>query len=574
MRKISIVMTVAVLVFSVYIATACAQAEQFRRLPVAEYIDKMKAGWIGQMAGVGWAGPTEFRWRGEIIPEDKMPKWEPGLVNQFFQDDIYVEMTFMRTLELYGLDASIRQAGLDFASSGYMLWHANKAGRDNLRNGIAPPDSGHPKFNEHADDIDYQIEADFAGLISPGMPNAGIRLGEVFGRLMNYGDGLYGGQFVTGMYAEAFFETDMEKVIRAGLRCIPDESQFHECISDVLRWHDENPNDWKKTWQLVEDKYNDNPDYRRFSCGPDRVFNIDAKLNGAYIVIGMLYGSGDLDDTIIISTLCGQDSDCNPSNAAGVLFTSIGYSNLPERFTSALDRDGRFSHTPYSFPRLIAVSEKLVRQAVLKEGGRIEKNEQFADVLVIPVQEPEPTPFEQCWEPGPIANSNFTEGEMRMIVVPASEEEEEEQEATVPDMGEAIQQFAPGWVVLHCSSDMSPGLHNELRGKEDVLVTHPRSQETPCILSKRVDIPEGKKTTLRLVVGHHEEGDWVLVVLVEEVVLLQTKVGDGTTEDGWMDVDVDLSKYAGSTIELQLYNKANDWMWEAGYWAEIGITSE
>ena len=82
---------------------------------------------------------------------------------------------FLRTLELYGMDVSIRQAGIDFANSGYPLWHANKAGRDNLRKGIAPPDSGHPKFNDHADDIDYQIEADYAGLIAPGRPRQARR---------------------------------------------------------------------------------------------------------------------------------------------------------------------------------------------------------------------------------------------------------------------------------------------------------------------------------------------------------------------------------------------------------------
>ena len=107
-----------------------------------------------------------------------MPRWEPQLVNQFRQDDIYVEMTFLRTLELYGFDVSIRQAGIDFANSGYPLWHANRAGRDNLRAGIAPPDSGHPEYNQHADDIDYQIESDYAGLIAPGMPNVVIELGE------------------------------------------------------------------------------------------------------------------------------------------------------------------------------------------------------------------------------------------------------------------------------------------------------------------------------------------------------------------------------------------------------------
>ena len=226
-----------------------ARHPEARRISVDEYVDKMKAGWIGQMAGVGWGGPTEFRYKGVIIPQDDVPQWRPELINQFRQDDIYVEMTFLRTLELHGFDVSIRQAGIDFANSGYPLWHANRAGRDNLRSGIAPPDSGHPEFNEHADDIDYQIEADYAGLIAPGMPNVAIQLGETFGRLMNYGDGLYGGQFVGGMYAEAFFEDDVVQIVEAGLRCIPEDSQYHECISDVLAWYEEYPDDWAKTWQ-------------------------------------------------------------------------------------------------------------------------------------------------------------------------------------------------------------------------------------------------------------------------------------------------------------------------------------
>jgi len=385
---------------------------RFRRLPVTEYVDKMKAGWIGQMAGVGWGGPTEFKWKGQIIPEDKMPKWKPEMINQFRQDDIYVEMTFMRTLELYGLDASLRQAGIDFANSGYNLWHANRNGRDNLRKGIAPPDSGHPKFNKHADDIDYQIEADYSGLIAPGLPNLAIELGETFGRLMNYGDGLYGGQFVAGMYAEAFFEEDMVTIVKAGLQCIPQGSQYHECISDVLKWYKLNPNDWQKTWQLIKNKYQDNKDYRRFSCkGPEADFNIDAKINGAYIVMGLLYGKGDPDQTIIISTRCGQDSDCNPSNAGGILFTTMGFSKIPDKFKSALNPEGKFSHTP----RLIEVSKKIVRQAVHRVGGSVEKTATGQEVFVIPTQQPAPSALEQCWEPGPVANTRFTRQEMTKI---------------------------------------------------------------------------------------------------------------------------------------------------------------
>ena len=208
---------------------------------------------------------------------------------------------------------------------------------------------GHPKFNTHADDIDYQIEADYAGLIAPGLPNVAIELGETFGRLMNYGDGLYGGQFMGGMYAEAFFETDRVKLVEAGLACIPDKSQYAECIRDVLAWYKENPNDWEKCWQKVEDKYQKNPDYRKASCDKGD-FNIDAKINGAYIVMGLLYGNGDIDKTIDISCRCGQDSDCNPSSAAGILATTMGYSKLPDKFKSALNLENKFSHTAVQFP--------------------------------------------------------------------------------------------------------------------------------------------------------------------------------------------------------------------------------
>ena len=155
MKKI-IISIVLVSLFLIFIS--CSIKQDFRKISVEEYRSKMKAGWLGQMAGVGWGASTEFKYNAEIIPEDEVPAWEPQMVNQQYQDDIYVEMTFLKTLEDFGFDVSIRQAGIDFANSQYMLWHANKFGRYNLRAGIAPPYSGHPKYNAHADDIDYQIE--------------------------------------------------------------------------------------------------------------------------------------------------------------------------------------------------------------------------------------------------------------------------------------------------------------------------------------------------------------------------------------------------------------------------------
>ena len=95
--------------------------------------------------------------------------------------------------------------------------------------------------------------------------------------------------------------------------------------------------------------------------------NIDAKLNAAYIHIGLLWGNGDFAETIRISMRCGQDSDCNPSSAAGVLGTLYGLSGLPAEYVSALNRDGvKFINTDYTFKDCIDASVKIAKKA-LKE---------------------------------------------------------------------------------------------------------------------------------------------------------------------------------------------------------------
>ena len=557
--------TLLALLIAVFVSgvgmTLAQDATQFRRLPVKVYRDKMKGGWIGQIAGVCWGAPTEFRWQDKIIPEADMPVWKPEMINQAFgQDDLYVEMTFLRTLEEYGIEASIRQAGIDFANSEYPLWCANNAGRKNLRSGIAPPDSGHPQFNKCPNDIDYQIEADYSGLIAPGMPNVAIELGNKFGRLMNYSDGIYGGQFVGGMYCEAFFKDDIVKVINAGLACIPADCQYAEMVRDMLAWYKENPDDWVATWEKCQKKYREDPEYQQSSNG-----GIDVKINGAYILMGLLYGKGDLDKTIVIATRCGMDSDCNPSNAGGVLFATLGFEKLPARFTEKLDHKTNFSFTAYNVDTLIEVCEKLTREFLAREGGRVEKDANGDEVFVIPVKAPKPNALELSWAPGPIANSVFTDKENETIRFKA-----------FTNLQKAVDHFFPGWTIGPYGPDMDPGMRDSFRGKKNVLVTHPVDREVPCVLTTSVDIPAGKKTTLRLVVGHYEQGDWDLVIRVngspQKTVLIGKTSADNT---GWVEVTFDLTPFAGGkNVKIDLENKANGWSWEAGYWSEIEIKSE
>ncbi len=531
-----------------------------RRLPVSVYRDKMKGGWIGQIAGVAWGGPTEFKWQDQIIPAAEMPRWRPEMINDAFgQDDLYVEMTFLRTLEQYGIDVSIRQAGIDFANSGYPLWCANNAGRTNLRRGIAPPDSSHPQFNKCPNDIDYQIEADYSGLIAPGMPQVAVDLGQKFGRLMNYGDGMYAGQFVGAMYAEAFFEDDPVRIVETALRAIPPDCQYAEMVRDLVAWYRADPEHWEATWEKCQAKYRRDPVYQQASNG-----GIDCKINGAYVVLGLLYGRRDPDQTIVISCRGGMDSDCNPSSAGGVLFTTLGFENLPARFNTGLDEARKFSHTAYSFPELLDVCEKLAREFLQRQGGRVERTASGEEVFVIPIKDPVPTPLELSWAPGPIAQSRFTADEMAQITYAA----------LPPGMKEAVAAFAPDWQIKDCGPDMNPGLRDQWEGRPHVLCVHPLDAQTGCVLSRTVTVPAGQQTLLRLLVGHDPRGDFDLIVRVNDDQILHTPVNPTTCQDGrWLRQEIDLTPYAGREIKIELVNQPTGWSYEAAYWGEIAIVS-
>jgi hypothetical protein len=318
-----------------------------------ELANKIKGGWAGQVIGCTYGGPTEFHHLGTMI-QDYIPiTWDSSLLefnylnNPGLYDDIYVDLTFVDVFEREGLDATATEHAKALAYAKYSLWHANQCARYNILKGIEPGQSGYWKFNPHADDLDFQIEADFAGLMSPGIPSSANEICDKIGHIMNYGDGWYGGVFVANMYAQSFTTGDIEDIIRKALKSIPEKSTFYQCINDVIQWHTQYPHDWKQTWFEIQKKWSS-----EIGC-PDGVFSdydIDAKINSAYIVIGLLYGDSDYTKTLDIATRCGQDSDCNPANAGGILGAILGYDAIPDYWKQGIERveDMDFKYTTMS----------------------------------------------------------------------------------------------------------------------------------------------------------------------------------------------------------------------------------
>ena len=118
-------------------------------------------------------------------------------------------------------------------------------------------------------------------------------------------------------------------------------------------------------------------------------------INSAYIIIGLLYGEGDFDLTLDIATRCGQDSDCNPASAGGILATMLGYSAIPEKWMANLHEveNRNFAYTEISLEKTYELSFGQALQVIEEEGGSV-----LDDKVVIRTSAPAPVRYEQSFE--------------------------------------------------------------------------------------------------------------------------------------------------------------------------------
>jgi hypothetical protein len=353
--------------------------------------DKILGAWVGKSYGAMMGEPMEFHAQGEIYegPLDIQP--DAPKIWLYNEDDLYTNMAFLEIIREKGLNASQDDFADVFRKSDFMLWHANGQARQNLLAGVPPGLSGHPYYSPHADDIDFQIECDFIGILSPGLSEAALVIADKVGHLMNYGDGYYAGVFLSALYSYAYIETDMVKMVQLALKAIPAESQYAKIINDILTWYIEEPDDWRVTWQNVEDKWNhDLCPWAKSDPVPLKEgklsdsFNIQGHFNGAYILIGLLYGKGDFLEAIRICTRCGQDTDSNVANCGGIMGVMIGNEDLPETVHAELepymDRDYHF--TTLSINSATELSYKLALENIETNGGVIAEDEVSLSIQV------------------------------------------------------------------------------------------------------------------------------------------------------------------------------------------------
>jgi hypothetical protein len=393
--------------------SVAAPARDTRRvLSIDDYRGKMRAAWIGKMAGVGLGIATEFRYSHRIVPDSMMPRWSPVIVNEGYnQDDLYLSVAALLTLDRHGLDVDAREAYLERAD--YQFEYGGRNGTF-LEKRIAPPDLGHPRFKPTADGCGYTCGADFAGLIAPGLPATAVDMARIFGRSIAYGDGLEAAIFIGAMYSEAFFTEDLSAIVGAGLKAIPRESLTAKAVNDVTRWRGEFA-DWKDCWRGVMRKYwwNKQNNWTEWPYGGgNRGINLDSKSMAAFTAMALLYGDGDFTRTMNIAIQASEDADCDASIACGILAAAKGMKAIDERYYSALRKDVRFKYMSVGFDSLICLTERVMRANVEKRSGSIEDGKIYLPVDMTDRREER---FLSSKDPGPIAGSVYNAAEMDRI---------------------------------------------------------------------------------------------------------------------------------------------------------------
>ena len=194
----------------------------------------------------------------------------------------------------------------------------------------------------------------------------------------------------------------MSEIIEAGRQAIPEGSQFRQMVEECIDNYDSGCS-FEENWELLQAGWAETdrcPD----GCGEFNAFNIDAKMNSIHILLGLLYGEGDFEESIRISMMCGDDSDCNPSSVGGILGTWMGYSNIPKKFTLALDRTTtKFSCTDYTFNDFVNVEYELAKETLEQQG--VEKTS--AGYAIDPNQTITPAELEQ-WPDQPSVKVNMS----------------------------------------------------------------------------------------------------------------------------------------------------------------------
>jgi len=274
--------------------------------------DRIHGGLLAQILGNLNGLPHEFKY---IEEPGRVESYTPALPEGArTDDDTDIEWVYLhemaRTGEIFLPPGRVRELWRTHINKG--IWCANLYARCLMDLGLEPPLTGRLPLNPWASfNISGQFVSECFGLAAPAMPRTASRIGLHYTRTAVDGEPLQATRLFCTMIASAFVEADPRKILEAGLAALDPSSALAAVAADVRRWRDEHPGDWRACRFKVKEKYQRHGGGMRDRNGHE--------LNTAGVLAALLYGGGDLVETLRLAFNFGWDADCNAATAGTIV---------------------------------------------------------------------------------------------------------------------------------------------------------------------------------------------------------------------------------------------------------------
>jgi hypothetical protein len=300
-------------------------------LPAEVVVDKIRGGMFGMMIGNMDGMLYEFKFYDK---HGDVETYVPSLPNGAETDDdtdfewVYIyNMQKMRTAYIPYEDLSNYWK----SSINRGTWNANRYARYLMDLDIKPPLTGTLALNPWAEfNVAGQFVCEAFGLVAPAMPQTAAKIGLHYTKISIGFEPAQTTQLFTTMISTAFIESDVNKILDAGVASLDPKSIMVQIIADVRKWHALNPQNPAETHRLIHEKYVREDEILRNRNGTE--------LNTAVIVAAFLYGNGDFAETIRHGMNFGYDADCNTTTLGTIVGVMYGHRRMMNEGWQIVDR--------------------------------------------------------------------------------------------------------------------------------------------------------------------------------------------------------------------------------------------
>ena len=179
------------------------------------------------------------------------------------------------------------------------------------------------------------IENETLGMVTADMPNAAADLTDIFAAVTGDRENVDWTKFMSVMYSLAYFEKDIPTLICRAAEIFGEGTYEREVVDTCFALYEQYPDDWRASCRAAERAV-----LRKHDRMSDTALQLEMNVNNAFVLLGLLYGGGDYEETCKILSLAGYDGDCTAAVGLSILGIIGGMDILPEKVNERIWQDG------------------------------------------------------------------------------------------------------------------------------------------------------------------------------------------------------------------------------------------